>query len=120
MENIIILNPENVEDIKKQIVSEGKDKFHVLSYFDGTLTYHHDINGKIYPSLISVLREGDYISYMARCSIHKYYREVKRRAEPEAMERYDMPPLITQKLEEYKEIIRQIINEKLQSLMRGE
>lgn len=66
------------------------------------------------------LREGDYISYMAKCSIHKYYREVKRRAEPEEIERYNMPNILLQKIEEYKDIIKQIISEKIQSLMRGE
>jgi len=62
MEKIIISNPENVEEIKKKIISEGKEKFHVLADFDGTLTYDHNEKGKLYPSLISVLRDGDYIS----------------------------------------------------------
>lgn len=62
MENVIISNSENLEKIKNKIISEGKDKFHVLSDFDGTLTYDHDVAGKLYPSLISVLRDGDYIS----------------------------------------------------------
>lgn len=62
MENIIISNQEHFEQLKQKIISEGKDKFHVLADFDGTLTYDHDANGKLYPSLISVLRDGDYIS----------------------------------------------------------
>ncbi len=62
MENIIISTPEKVEEIKNKIISEGKEKFHVLSDFDGTLTYDHDKKGKLYPLLISVLRDGDYIS----------------------------------------------------------
>ena len=66
------------------------------------------------------LEEGDYISYMARCSIHKYYREVKRRTEPGELEQYDMPDVLLQRLDDYKNIIKQIISEKIQSLMRGE
>ena len=62
MDNMVISNQENFEDIKKKIISEGANKFHVLADFDRPLTYSYSKDGKKIPSLISVLRDGDYIS----------------------------------------------------------
>ena len=61
-QNIIISNPKHFEEIKQKIISDGAGRFHVLADFDGTLTYNHDKNGKLYPPLISILRDRDYIS----------------------------------------------------------
>lgn len=77
MEKIIVSNLKNVKEIENKIVSDGKLKFHVLADFDGTLTGDHDENGKLYPPLISVLRDGDYISKDYAKKAHElanYYR----------------------------------------------
>ena len=60
MKNIIISN-QNLEKIKKEIKKEGKNKIHVLADFDRTLTKTF-VNKKKIPSIISILRDGPYIS----------------------------------------------------------
>ncbi|MFH1462501.1 MAG: hypothetical protein ABIG08_02335 [bacterium] len=55
-EDIIIPNPENLEEVKKLISKAGVEKIHVLSDFDRTLTQAF-VNGKSVPSLISILRD---------------------------------------------------------------
>jgi 5'-nucleotidase len=61
MENLIILNQENVEKIQNKIISEGKENLHVLADFDRTLTKAF-LNGEKTPSIISVLRNENYLS----------------------------------------------------------
>lgn len=61
MENVIISDPARLEKLKKSILEQGKDKFHVLADFDRTLTKAF-VNGKKIPSIISVLRDEDYLS----------------------------------------------------------
>lgn len=85
MENVIISNPKNVEEIKKKIISEGKEKFHVLADFDGTLTYDHDETGKLYPSLISVLRDGDYISKDYAGKAHELYNKYRPKEKDDSL-----------------------------------
>jgi len=60
-ENIVIANPEKLEDIKKRIAEGGAKKFHILSDFDRTLTTAF-IDGKSIPSLISILRDENYLT----------------------------------------------------------
>jgi len=61
MKNLIISNSEELKSIKQKIISQGKNNFHVLTDFDRTLT-NAFVNGEKTPSIISLLRKGDYIS----------------------------------------------------------
>jgi len=56
----IIQNLENFERLKIQIKKGGYQNLHVLSDFDRTLTYGA-IDGVKTPSIISVLRDGNYL-----------------------------------------------------------
>jgi len=59
--NIIIQNISNLENLKKSIFEDGIECLHVLADFDKTLTTLF-VNGEKVPSLISVLRNGDYLT----------------------------------------------------------
>ena len=59
--NIVIPNPERLEKLKKAISKDGVKKLHVLSDFDRTLTRAF-ADGKSVPSLISILREENYLT----------------------------------------------------------
>ena len=61
MENIIISNQEYFEQLKQIIISQGSSKFHVIADFDRTLTKAF-VNGEKTPSIISVLRNENYLS----------------------------------------------------------
>jgi len=61
MENVIISNPENFEEIKQKIISDGAKKFHVLADFDRTLTTAF-VGGKKVSSAIAILRNENYLS----------------------------------------------------------
>jgi 5'-nucleotidase len=61
MENVIISNPERLEEIKKIFVAQGVEKVHVVSDFDKTLTSCF-VDGKKIPSLISILRDEKYLT----------------------------------------------------------
>jgi len=61
LENIIISNREKLENLKKKISEEGAEKIHVISDFDKTLSKNF-INGKEVPSVISILRNGNYLT----------------------------------------------------------
>ena len=58
---LVISNPTKLNSAKKAIAADGPKKLHVLSDFDGTLTSVY-INGVKRPSLISVLRDGNYLT----------------------------------------------------------
>jgi len=60
-ENIIIPRPKELEKFKKSISKGGAERLHILSDFDKTLTKAL-VNGKSIPSLISILRNGDYLT----------------------------------------------------------
>jgi len=59
--NIVIPNLEELAKLKKSISIAGAKKLHVLSDFDRTLTTAF-IEGENVPSLISVLRDGNYLT----------------------------------------------------------
>ncbi len=61
MQNIVVVNQENLEKIKKQISEQGDEKFHVIADFDRTLTKAF-VNGKKIPSIVSILRDKNYLS----------------------------------------------------------
>ncbi len=60
-ENILISNPKKLEKTKKLISKGGAVKLHILADFDRTLTKAF-VNGKNIPSLISILRDGNYLT----------------------------------------------------------
>ena len=74
--NIIIPNPENLEQLKAQIKQGGYQNLHVISDFDRTLTYG-SVDGKKTPSIISMLRDGNHLSEeyakKAHALFEKYY-----------------------------------------------
>ena len=74
--DIIIQNTSNLENLKKSIAKDGIEHFHVLADFDKTLTTLF-VNGEKVPSLISVLRNGDYLTldYVQRANqlYNKYH-----------------------------------------------
>jgi HAD superfamily hydrolase (TIGR01544 family) len=76
MKNVIISDKENFERIKKIIISQGINKFHVVADFDRTLTKAF-ADGKAIPSIISVLRNENYIyeeySEKAKALAEKYH-----------------------------------------------
>ncbi len=59
-ENIIISDKKELEKLKRLISQGGAEKLHVLADFDRTLTTAF-VNGKSMPSLISILRDGNYL-----------------------------------------------------------
>lgn len=59
--NIIIPNQEYTKNVEEKIISGGKENFHVLADFDRTLTKAF-VNGEKTPSIISVLRNENYLS----------------------------------------------------------
>lgn len=59
--NIIIPDQERLAETIRQIRDAGPDKFHVLADFDSTLTRAR-VDGHQTPSLISVLRDGNYLT----------------------------------------------------------
>jgi len=61
MENIIISNPYNFEKRKKHIINESFRNLHFISDFDRTLTHAFIDGGEHVPSLISVLRDENYL-----------------------------------------------------------
>ena len=58
---IIIPNPKNLEQLKKQIKKQGYQNLHILSDFDRTLTYG-SVDGVKTPSIISMLRDGNHLT----------------------------------------------------------
>ncbi len=61
MENLIIQNPDELNRIKREISEDGAEKLHVLADFDRTLTKAF-VDGKSIPSLISILRDENYLT----------------------------------------------------------
>ncbi len=59
-ENIIITDKDKLVFKKNKIKEGGIKKLHILTDFDRTLT-RSCINGKIFPSIISILRDEDYL-----------------------------------------------------------
>lgn len=61
MENIIITDEQKFKEIKEKFSVDGVDNFHVLADFDRTITKAY-VNGKKIPSLISILRDENYLT----------------------------------------------------------
>ena len=61
MQNIIISNPEDLEEKIKHFIEGGVDRLHVLADFDRTLT-QGIVQGKKVATLISYIRDGKYLT----------------------------------------------------------
>lgn len=58
---IMIIIPKKIKKIKLAIAKDGQEKFHILADFDQAVT-HSFVNGKLSTSLISILRDGNYLT----------------------------------------------------------
>ena len=79
MKNIIIPNPNKLEKVKKTIAKDGPGRLHVLSDFDRTLTTAF-VNKKPVPSLISILRDHNYLTpeYSKKAqALYKKYHSIE-------------------------------------------
>jgi len=61
MKDVIISDTKHLNNKIKEIAKQGKKKIHVVADFDRTLTTAF-VQGKKVPSLISILRDGNYLS----------------------------------------------------------
>ena len=79
----LITNYENFEIIKKKFILDGKEKMHIISDFDKTLTRAF-YEGKKHGSIISNLRNGNYLSEdYSRKANNLYDRYHKIEIDPE-------------------------------------
>jgi len=74
MREIIIPDKKRLAELKRNISKDGKDKFHVLSDFDRTLTRAF-YNSKESKSIISHLRNGNYLSEDYAKKAHELYNK---------------------------------------------
>lgn len=76
LKDVIIVNPENLEKIKKNILKEGKEKIHVLTDFDRTFTKGL-VKGQKAHTVIAQIRQGKYLTLdyakRAHALADKYY-----------------------------------------------
>lgn len=92
MEKVIISNPKRYESIKREFTKDGPKNVHILSDFDKTITKAYIYGIKI-PSIISELRNGNYLSeeYAKKAQelFNKYhpYEEDKSLTESERKEK---------------------------------
>jgi len=61
MENVIVSNQKEFNRLKENFRREGLNKIHILADFDKTLTKAF-VNGQSVPSIISILRDGNYLT----------------------------------------------------------
>ncbi len=79
MKNIIIPNEKKLNETIQRMKKDGPDKMHVLSDFDRTLT-QSSVNGKRIPSIIALIREGNYLSqdYVKKAyELHDIYHPIE-------------------------------------------
>lgn len=70
--NIIITNKEELERIKRKISQAGSNILHVITDFDRTLTKNF-VDGKEVPSVISILRDGNYLTKNYSAKAHALF-----------------------------------------------
>lgn len=79
-DNVIITNPEEFENKKEEMRKDGFNRVHVISDFDRTLTHAFINENEFVPSLISVLRDENYLvegySEKAR-ALFEYYHPIE-------------------------------------------
>ncbi len=61
IKDIVISNPEELEKSRRAISESGVNKLHIIADFDKTLTTAF-VNGEKMPSIISILRDGNYLT----------------------------------------------------------
>lgn len=76
MDNIIFSNKDNFEEIKKRFQENGLNRVHVLTDFDRTLTKAF-VDGQEVPSLISVLRDENYLTSDYADKAHELYNKYR-------------------------------------------
>ena len=74
MKNVLISNPKKLAEKIKKISQAGSGGLHVLSDFDRTLTKAF-INGKNTPSVVSILRNGNYLTPDYAMKAHELYNK---------------------------------------------
>ena len=77
--NIIIPKPDELKKKKEAIREQGVGRFYVLADFDKTLTKAY-VNGKEFVSLMSILRDGNYLAgdYAARAyALYNKYHPIE-------------------------------------------
>ncbi|MFC1656364.1 hypothetical protein ACFL14_00130 [Patescibacteria group bacterium] len=77
--NILISNPKRLQKVKEKFIQDGLKKIHILADFEKTLTKAR-VDGRE-TSLISVLRDGDYLNADYRKQAHtlyKHYRPIEK------------------------------------------
>lgn len=77
---IEITNPEKLQEAVEAIKKDGADRLHILTDFDRTLTTAK-VDGKSMPSLISILRDGNYLTpdYAAKAhSLYNHYAPIEK------------------------------------------
>ncbi|HLD21585.1 MAG TPA: hypothetical protein VJB65_01680 [Patescibacteria group bacterium] len=73
--NIISIQKQNQLQQKLQtMIQDGASKLHIITDFDGTLTKPY-LHGKPTPSLISLLRDGEYLTPAYRKRAHELYEQ---------------------------------------------
>lgn len=77
MKNIIIRDQQSWKQKIKKIKTDGLDKLQVVSDFDGTLTKAF-VDGRRVPSIISILRDGNYLTPEYGERAHKLYETYSR------------------------------------------
>ena len=73
-ENIVITNAKELEKTKSKIAKDGFKKLHILTDFDKTLTKTF-VNDEKIPSIISVLRDGNYLTKDYAEKAHALYNK---------------------------------------------
>jgi len=71
-ENVLIPNPQKIEQAKKQWRADGCDKLHVLADFDRTLTRAF-VDGQQSPTVIGQIRNNNYLSPEYIREAHELY-----------------------------------------------
>lgn len=74
MENVVVINTKKLEELKNKIRKDGAGKIHILADFDRTLTTAF-VDGCSRPSLISVLRDGNYLTPDYAPKAHELYNK---------------------------------------------
>lgn len=80
MNNILISNQKKFEKIINNIKKWGFEKLHIISDFDRTLTKAFLNNWEFVPSLISILRDENYLSenYTKNAKdLFEYYHKIE-------------------------------------------